>query len=194
MMHRQHRNNEINSSALAGSCWLLLLASHVAVGFHRQPVCVQIDKKSMSSVGCRHPHITAYPCSALQASGFHARPHPKAEKEERGRLLLQQPHSSTIQNKTPQLQINQGKHLAQRASQGRKHFSTKVATRKDINPSPRCLYKCLQSVWYPHPDTGALSSGWSNDLLFSDRTPNNDRQVVAALFSLARNVPTNWHR
>ena len=46
----------------------------------------------MSSVGCRHPHITAYPCSALQASGCHARPHPSRERE-RGQLLLQQPHS-----------------------------------------------------------------------------------------------------
>ena len=46
---------------------------------------------SVSSVGCRHPNVTAYPCSALQASGFHARPHPSREIE-RARLL-QQPHS-----------------------------------------------------------------------------------------------------
>jgi len=50
-----------------------------------------------------------------------------------------------------------------------------------------------------HPDPGALSSGSTDDLLFSvprQNPPNNDRQVVAALFSLAHNLlvrTTNTH-
>jgi len=45
-----------------------------------------------------------------------------------------------------------------------------------------------------HPDPGALSSGSTDDLLFSvprQNPPNNDRQVVAALFSLAHNIGTD---